>query len=807
MADDDTPKKKPKGFLGGIFKKELPKATEAKSAKKIDSEFLSDAMERVHSAYQVERPNIEAAYEDLEFLAGDQWPAYAKQQREAQKRPILTIDMMGQFVRQVTGDMRLMHPAIKVIPVDARGKKPVAELISGMIRYIENRSEAQSAYAIGADSQVSCGIGHWRVTTEYAEETTFNQEIRITQIDDGVAVLWDPDAKLPTKEDAMWCFVPIDISREKFKKQYPNVPVEEFTSFDRRFHEYWFTGDTIRIGEYWEKKPAKRRLACLPDGSIDDLTDATDDEIAELKAKGARVEMRDGHKIYRSVITIGNILEEPEEWSGRMFPIVPVVGEEIRIGRKIVRQGIIRKAKDAQRMFNYNVSTKTELDALAPKAPWLGTEKNFEEFENEWSQANEVNWPYLRYTPDPKNGNAPPQRNQAVSTNPGLSEGIQLAQMAIKQITGLYDASLGARSNETSGVAIKARQQEGDVGTVAYAHNFSRAVRHTGRILVDLIPHVYDTERMVQVLGEDGTVQTVQINKATVSPDLPDDVIGDEAENDRAPVDNSGLDIDPDYQDDDRKVSAKSKPQGMTLNDVTVGAYDVIVHTGPDYSTKRDEAREGMAQFIQAAPEVAPLILDLYAKAQDWPLAQEIGDRLKVMLPPPIQALIAHKQTGVGEIQQPPEPGPPMPPPQGPPPPPPGEVAAQQADVAKANAQVEVAKINLQIKELELEAKRLEVHSKARSDVFDAHSDMMDAHAQGMQHAAQARQSMQPEQPAQPAAKPAAKQTEPQGVDPGVVQAMAAELAHQRGMIEELMSQVHARPQLGAPMPPQQPIQ
>ncbi len=769
MADETIGVREPKG-RAVLRKTELPSPPDAAPGREIDDDFLKTALDRAESAFARERENIEQAYEDLEFRAGEQWPSYARQAREKSKRPILTVNRIPQFVRQVTGDIRLMKPAIKAVPVDSRASAPVAELISGMIRYIENRSEAQSAYALAADSQVTCGIGHWRVTTEYAEETTFNQEIRIVQIDDGVSVLWDPDSTLPTREDARWCLVPVDMSRHAFAERYPDVPVEDFRFFDGRYHEYWFGEDFVRVAEYWERRPAKRRLALLPDGSIDDLTCVDEETIEMLRAQGARIEERDGHKIFRSLITIGHVLEEPCEWSGRMIPIVPVIGEEVRIGRRIVRHGIVRFAKDAQRMYNYFRSTQTEVVALAPKAPWIGTERNFKDYIDRWETANEEAWPYLPYTPDPLNGGVSPQRNAPPVTSPGLSEGVQLADNDMKAVTGLYDASLGAQSNEISGVAIRARQSEGDVGTVCYVQNFARAIRHTGRILVDLIPHIYDTERMVQVIGEDGRTDTIIINKAAAPPELAEDAeeplnVGTE-EGEPLPGAYAG-------EAGNEQAPVKTKPYGgNVLNDVTVGAYGITVDTGPSYSTRRAEAKDGMAQFIQAAPQVAPLILDLFAKAQDWPLANEIAERIETVLPPAIQATLAQRR-GVAPMPMrpipgampPPPPMAPVPPPPVPPAPPmspmpgaPGPVgfpgapvpppvmmAEIQADVAKAEAAKRTAELGVAAKSIDLEMKRMELAAKAAENGGA-------------------------------------------GIAPDVLREIVDELARQRGMIEEIVA-------------------
>jgi hypothetical protein len=516
-----------------------------------------------------------------------------------------------------------MKPSIKVVPVDSRGDKETAETIAGLIRYVENRSDATAAYMTGADSQVVCGIGAWRVVTEYASESTFNQEIRIMGVDDAVAIAWDPDAVLPSREDAKWCIVPVDMSRESFEEQYPDFPVSDFDELPKAVTAGWFDKDMVRVAEYWVKKPIKRTLALMADGAIVDLTDADPDEITEAKATAKRVEKRDGFKVCRYLITAAHVLEE-SDWPGMHIPIIPVLGEEIKIGTRLIRKGLVRDAKDPQRRYNYFVSAQTETVALQPKAPFMATEKNIEKYQELYGTANTKNHPFLVYTPDPANGGAPPQRVQPPVSSQGIAEGIALAVEDMKGVIGIYDAGLGQKSNETSGKAIVARQREGDVATFLYPDNWIRAIKRTGTIVMDLLPHVYDTERKIRIMGEDGKVDLADINK-------PVGVV--------------------EYDEEGNETEVEK-----VQNDVTVGAYDVVLDSGPSYTTKREEAKESMREFIQSAPDVAPVIIDLFAKAQDWPLADEIGQRLELMAPPQIQKMLAQKKQEDGEPMPPPEP-------------------------------------------------------------------------------------------------------------------------------------------------------
>jgi hypothetical protein len=664
-------------------------------------EVHKTALEEYERDYERERSNIEDAYEDLRFRRGrltDQWDAQSLEARKG--RPCHVVNKLPQFIRQVTGDMRQSRPGIRVVPVDSGADVKTAEVRAGMIRYVENRSKAKHVYTTGADSQVTCGIGHWAVTTEYAHEGTFNQEIRIIGIEDGVSVLWDADSMLPTKADADHCFVPTDITTAKFKRQWKDAVAE---GFDTSIYglgasgcfDTWHSDNFIRINQYWKKKPIKRTLALMPDGKIEDITE----QVAGLPKeqlqgafewlqnnKGARVEERDSYRICRYLITLAEVLEE-SDWPGMHIPVVPVIGEEVRVGRDVYRHGIVRYARDLQRMENYYASAETEVIALQPKAPWIGTENQFKKHYDLWETANTENHPFLEYTPDPQ-APGPPQRVQPPVASQAIIEGKARNSEDMKAVIGIYDASLGAKSNETSGIAIARRDAQGDTGTYVYHDNFALAIERTAEIVNELFPKIYDTQRTVQILGDDGKPDLVEINK----PQMVDGI---------------------------KRV----------LNDMTSGSYDVVMEAGPNYATKREQAQDGMTEFIRAYPPAAPVMGDLYAKAMDWPHAEEIGERLEELLPPPIKAkLQADRQKREQASGQPPSPEMQQ------------EMQAQQAaqqqaqqaqamQMAETQAKVEEAqaravKAKADAEKAEADAEKAKYEAaKARADLANAHMD------------------------------------------------------------------------------------
>ncbi len=589
-----------------------------------DRKLRAKALERYEMAVEHERENREAAEDDLRFAAGDQWEEAAKSAREKDGRPCLTINRMGQFVRQVTGDVRMNRPAIKVRPVDDKADPKLAEAFTGHIRHIEQCSDAQTAYNTALENAAICSQGAFRITTEYAEGTGFNLELYIRRIRSPFAVLWDPAAQELTREDADYCFVVNYMSREGFKATWPKAKDQDWEVADDRdapqVPDGWFSDHAIRIVEYWVKSKQSRSIALMNDASVVDVTDL--DNAAILQLQPVNIRDVETTKVTRYLMSGAEILET-DVWPGRFIPIIPVWGQEIHLGEKTVRHGIVRFAKDPQRSYNFHRSAAVETIALTPKQPFILTTDEVKGLENMWAAANASNKPYLIFNPDPRVGNQRPMRQPPTAPNIAALQEAEVSDNDMKSVTGIYDSSLGQKSNETSGKAILARERQGDVGTYVYIDNLAKAIAYCGRQLVDLIPKVYDTQRQMRILGEDGSTDFVTVNQQIIDP-----------------------------------ISGEQ----ITVNDLSVGAYDVIVETGPSFSTKRQEAAESMMAFMQANPQAAAIIGDLIAKNMDWPGADEMAKRMRKLLPP-----------GMAEPEEGEEP----PPPPGPPP----EIMAKMAEL------------------------------------------------------------------------------------------------------------------------------
>ena len=586
---------------------------------KSDSDILTTARARLDMAVSALAESREDEIDDLRFYAGSpdnhwQWPADvlatrgAVQGQTINARPTLTINKLPQHVRQVTNDMRQNRPGARVIPVDDDADVEVADIFNGMIRHIEYISDADVAYDTACENQVAYGEGYITLMTEYCDENTFDQDIKIGRIRNSFSVYMDPLIQDPTGADAKYCFITEDLTKAEYERQYPDAaPISTLQSLgvgDQSISN-WLNEDTVRIASYYYIDYDKTKLNLYPGNQSAFEGTPEDKMLKRMFGKPVKSRMSERPRVMYCKINGYEILEQ-KEWAGKWIPVIRVVGNEFEVDGRLYVSGLVRNAKDAQRMYNYWVSQEAEMLALAPKAPFIGYGGQFEGYEDKWKTANTNNWPYLEVNPDVTDGQGAvlplPQRAQPPMASTGLLQAKAGASEDIKSTTGQYNASLGMGSNERSGKAILARQREGDVGTYHYGDNLTRAVRHVARQLVDLIPKIYDTQRIARIIGEDGETKMVKIN-----PDQPQPV--------NKIMDQNGIVIEKIYNPG-------------------VGKYDVVATTGPGYATKRQEALEAMAQLLQGNPQLWQVAGDLFVKNMDWPGAQEMAKRFQKTIDP-----------------------------------------------------------------------------------------------------------------------------------------------------------------------------
>ena len=589
------------------------------SKDKDNASVLATARARLDMAVGALSESREDEIDDLKFYAGSpdnhwQWPADvlatrgAVQGQTINARPCLTINKLPQHVRQVTNDQRQNRPSAKVIPVDDDADVEIADIFNGMIRHIEYISDADVAYDTACENQVSYGEGYIRLLTEYSDDDTFEQDIKIGRVRNSFSVYMDPTIQDPTGADAKWCFVTEDLTKAEYTRLYPDAaPITTLQSLgvgDQSISN-WLNEDTIRVADYYYIDYDRATLNQYP-GNQTAFNGTPEDKMLRAHfGKPTKSRESDRPKVKYCKINGYEILAE-NDWAGKWIPVIRIVGNEFEVDGRLYVSGLVRNAKDAQRMYNYWVSQEAEMLALAPKAPFIGYGGQFEGYEDKWKTANTQNWPYLEVNPDVTDGQGAvlplPMRAQPPMASSGLLQAKAGAAEDIKSTTGQYNASLGMGSNERSGKAILARQREGDVGTYHYGDNLARGVRHIARQLIDLIPKIYDTQRVARIIGEDGETKMVKIN-----PDQPQPV--------NKIVDQQGVVIEKIYNPG-------------------VGKYDVVATTGPGYATKRQEALEAMAQLLQGNPQLWQVAGDLFVKNMDWPGAQEMSKRCAKTIDP-----------------------------------------------------------------------------------------------------------------------------------------------------------------------------
>lgn len=584
-----------------------------------------------------------AAYEDDVSFARheEQWPTDILKQRQDENRPTLTISKMNSFIRQVVNDARQNKPAIKVHPADSGADPETAEVINGLIRNIEYTSNADTAYDTGMECAVSGGFGYWRIGLDYAYEDSFDMDLSIERIANPLSVYGDPYSTAADSSDWMDAFVVDVMSKDQFKAKHGETKTVRDWDDTSWGEEGWRVGNDVTVAEWWHREQAEikvQQFLNVQNGEVQTYTEdaikASEDLQLFIQAgllQFKRERMAKTYRVTQNTMTGAEVLSEVK-WAGCYIPIVPVYGDEYNIKGKRYFRSLIHSAKDAQRQFNYWRSAATELVALAPRVPWVGPTGSFDSDQERWNTANTQSHAYLEYD----NKGAPPQR---LPLDSGVAAGaLQEALNAsddMKAVIGLYDASLGAKSNETSGRAIMARQREGDVSTFHFTDNLNRAIRHTGRILIDMIPHVYSGERIIRVMGEDGKPENKQLGKEYPQTDPK---TGQVMTNDGQPPAPDGANV------------------IMALHDLSAGKYDLTVTTGPSFTTRREEAAFQMTEMMRALPASAPILGKHLAKNLDWPGADEIAEELEQMgqpqIPPELQQQIEEGQKKLAEQEQ-----------------------------------------------------------------------------------------------------------------------------------------------------------
>lgn len=553
--------------------------------------------------------SYDVKFENADFQSGGQWDEYWSTANRADGRARLTINKVRQHCLQIINDSLQNKPAIKIDPVGDGATHEASEIIEGIVRHIWYTSNADDAIDTAYKSMVIGGYGCWRIRTDYVDDNSFDQEIRIERIPDCLTTYLDPNIVELDGSDATFGFIFSDWDEDTFALQFPkwkgkvsgrsifgeNQPnTSNLPSLD---------ASKIRVGEYFRRVEDSHTLLLLEDGST--VTESEFDRDDPRKVVNSR-EVLD-HRVEWFLIAGDQVIEQ-RDWMGRYIPLVRIVADETVIDGTMDRKGMTRALVDSQRMYNVHVSAAVEALQNQTKVAWIISKQAVEGSETQWSSANRNNYAYLTWNEfsdtGQENPNSKPERIDPPVYSQGYQQGIVQAAQDMMMASGQYQSTFGENSNERSGKAINERQRQGENATYHFINALAVGIRYTGKIILDLLPHVYDTERALLVLGEDAKQTQVALdpNLPTAHAELPEF----------------------DYS-----------PQSVTMAlNPNVGRYSVQANVGPSYGTRRQETFNAVSQIIQEVPGLTNVIGDLLFRSMDVPLADEIADRMKNMLAP-----------------------------------------------------------------------------------------------------------------------------------------------------------------------------
>lgn len=647
------------------------------SAEELDEAILAEATTRFTAVYEDDGENRRMQLEDTRFvyMPGAQWDNDIRTRRTDWNEPCLEFNQLPQFVNEVVNDARQNRPAIKIDPANGKASKEVAEIEQGLIRGIEYDSKAEAVYDNGIMGAVVGGRGWWYVDSEYESPTSFNQKIVIRPILDPQSVRASMDYQQPDGSDRNFVFIVQSYTKEDFEAKWPKAEPNSFEDAEDTWRE---TKDLVYVARYYRRVCSYRTLVQMSDGAVGwkDEMPTPPPGIVERHSREAEV-----YKIEWYTIAGGSQILERGTWPGEIIPVVCVPGEDMLIDGKRIYQGLIRRMRDAQAMYNFGMTAQAIHLALTPRAPWVAPQEAIEDYQEIYKNANNTNVGVLPYKHKDKDGDAipAPTRTQPSMPDAGWINWTMQMQGVMKSTAGIYENSLGQKSQETSRVAIVAKEKQGDKATFHYLDNQNRAIALTGRIILPAIPVFYDTERIVHIIGPDDSRKMVTLNQNAPHPTNP--------------------------------------VEAIKLNNVTEGEYAVRIETGPGYTTARQEAATVMTELATTAKDPATAAVLSYAamKNADFYGSDEVIDLITLTLPPPVQQALAAKKEG----RTAPDP----------------QTMQQMQEMGAKLQQADAALRELSAKNAELESgarvEQMKVQAKAQSDrqqiLADAETDRIKA--------------------------------------------------------------------------------
>lgn len=555
-----------------------------------------EALDRFNTIESKEQEQRRLGVEDIRFAQtpDGQWDDLAKKNRAG--RPRYTMNKIAAAIDTIIGDQRQNEISASVVALSDNAKE--AATYEGIIRNIESQSSAKNIYDSAFDEQLNSGWGGWRIITEFTDDDSFEQDIRLEPIHSATTSLWfDGDAKQYDRRDAKFAFLSWTLSKEEFKRRYPKATVTDFNQkiYKNASCRAWFTGDNVRLAEYWRKVPVKRNIGLLSDGRVIDIDDeeAVLDELAGLGITVVKTRTADSHRVERWIMNGAEILEGPEQWAGRYIPLIPLYGKINHIEDETHIRGLVRFAKDAQRVYNYLRSAMVETTALTPKDPFWITATQAKGFEGQLARMAIDNRPFQQFNPDPLSPGIP-QRSGAPQIQSAMIEQAQSAALDITATLGVTAGTAqpmaGTDLDMRSGKAIEAQARRGDAGAFVFSDNLLKSIEYSSVVLTDLIPRIYDSERQLRIMNPDGTTELKLVNQTVLDTETGMPTI---------------------------------------VNDLTAGKYDVTAKAGPMFATQREKAATVLQELAIANPTFATVTPDLIAKSLDTPLADQLHERIR----------------------------------------------------------------------------------------------------------------------------------------------------------------------------------
>lgn len=559
---------------------------------------------------------------DQKFLNLQQWDENDERDRLAANKPTLVIDQIGEPYRQLTGQLRRARPAIQINPVDNGADIDTAEVFQGLYRHIEVTGGAKPARDEAAKGMCGPGWGYYRVITEFEYDNAdptrqpgpelFDQCIKYQPIENQFTVFRDPSCPLHEPWKARFTLVIENVPTDTVKEKWPHAKVtsqEAFAATGVSTPE-WFPEGSVRVADYfYVEETDGLPIALLADGRAVPL-ELAPPNVAILQKRTPKI-----RKVKLAKITGAEILEGNDDLTaGRDFPsdyipVIPMYGESLVVDGKRTLRGIVRAARDPQRMYNYQNSELVYELALAPKSKVIMAEGQDEGYEQMWEQAPVKAFPALKYKPTSLLGQpvAPPSIAQFTDATKiqALTVAINQHKADLRSTTGWYDATDPGRKNtDQSGKAILARKEAQSEGSVNYTENFGNALHYEAMVVMSMIPRIYNrTGRILRIVGLEDDTKTEEVT------------VGQP-----------------------RKGKQKQQRGVQGIFAWGAGRYDVTISIGASYSTRRQEAAEVQLELMKVLPPPMAAAMAPSAVANmDWPGAREVSERLKRALPPELQ--------------------------------------------------------------------------------------------------------------------------------------------------------------------------